>query len=96
MAEKRAVEQVFGGAEAGDVLCYIVSSAEKNAIFRASAACVRGRQCGCASHSGTRLRLFNHDPGRRAAMKQLTGDEARRIATNIAKIPAFRRGGVAS
>jgi hypothetical protein len=36
------------------------------------------------------------EPGRRAAANLLTRDEARRIALNIAKIPAYRRSGATS
>jgi hypothetical protein len=39
---------------------------------------------------------FEEEPGRRAAAKLLTRDEARRIASNIAKLPKFRQGGATS
>jgi len=39
---------------------------------------------------------YEEEPGRRAAANLLTKDEARRIASNIAKLPNFRMGGARS
>jgi hypothetical protein len=47
-------------------------------------ACFVGRD-----HSGQQLAYvyYENEPGRRSAAKLLTKDEARRIASNIAKLP---------
>jgi hypothetical protein len=42
------------------------------------------------------LLIHEQEPGRRTSANLLTKDEARRIASNIAKLPQFRMGGAAS
>jgi hypothetical protein len=39
---------------------------------------------------------YEEEPGRRTWANLLTKDEARRIASNIAKLPKFRVGGASS
>jgi hypothetical protein len=39
---------------------------------------------------------FEEESGRRDAASLLTRDEARRVASNIAKLPKFRQGGASS
>jgi hypothetical protein len=39
---------------------------------------------------------YQEEPGRRTSANLLTKDEARRVASNIAKLPNFRMGGARS
>jgi hypothetical protein len=53
------------------------------AVFEA-----KHRGCDALSFGST---YFEDEPGRRSAAKLLTKDEARRIASNIAKLPGLVR-----